>query len=146
MNKFVKKALAVGMAVAIAGAAFAGCSAQTDNGGDTAEGKVYKVGICQLVQHEALDAATEGFKAALKDKLGDNVEFVEQNAAGDSATCATITNGFVADGVDLILANPTPALQAAVQSTTTIPIVATALSLKIIFRKKMSESQLTDVY
>jgi putative ABC transport system substrate-binding protein len=130
MNKIVKRVLATSMAVAMVGAAFAGCSAKTDEGTTTnnAEAKTYTVGIAQLVQHEALDAATEGFKEALSEKLGDNVVFVEKDAAGDIPTCATITNGFVADGVDLILANPTPVLQAAAQSTTTIPIVATAVT------------------
>lgn len=90
--------------------------------------QVYKVGICQLVQHEALDAATEGFKAALTDRFGENVVFDEQNASGDPATCATIANQFVANGVDLIMANATPALQAAVAATAEIPIVATSVT------------------
>lgn len=127
MNKIVKRVLATSMAVAMVGASFAGCKAKTDDNKD-AQAKTYTVGIAQLVQHEALDAATEGFKEALKEKLGENVVFVEKDAAGDIPTCATITNGFVADGVDLILANPTPVLQAAAQSTTTIPIVATAVT------------------
>ena len=67
-----------------------------------------------LVQHEALDAATQGFKDALVEKLGEgSVKFDEQNASGDSANCATIVNGFVSNGVDLILANATAPLQAA---------------------------------
>ena len=93
-----------------------------------AEGEVYTVGICQLVQHVALDAATQGFKDALIEALGDKVQFVEQNAANDIPTCATIVNGFVSDGVDLILANATPALQAAVAATDSIPILGTAVT------------------
>ena len=93
-----------------------------------AEGEVYTVGICQLVQHVALDAATQGFKDALTEALGDKVVFVEQNAANDIPTCATIVNGFVSDGVDLILANATPALQAAVAATDSIPILGTAVT------------------
>ena len=86
--------------------------------GDKAENKHYTVGICQLVQHDALDAATKGFRDAITDALGaENVTFDEQNAAGDSATCATICNGFVSSGVDLILANATGALQAAAAAT-----------------------------
>ena len=85
------------------------------------------VGICQLVQHPALDLATQGFKDALKEKLPD-VVFDEQNASGDSATCAVIANGFVASGVDLIMANATPALQAAVAATADIPILATSIT------------------
>ncbi len=89
----------------------------------------YKVGVCQLVQHDALDAATEGFQQALKDELGEeNVEFDVQNAAGDSALCSTITNQFVSDGVDLILANATASLQAASASTADIPVLGTAVT------------------
>ena len=97
--------------------------------GDKAENKHYTVGICQLVQHDALDAATKGFRDAITDALGaENVTFDEQNAAGDSATCATICNGFVSSGVDLILANATGALQAAAAATKDIPILGTAVT------------------
>ncbi len=97
--------------------------------GDKAEDKHYTIGICQLVQHEALDAATKGFRDAITDALGaENVTFDEQNAAGDSATCATICNGFVSSGVDLILANATGALQAAAAATKDIPILGTAVT------------------
>ena len=92
------------------------------------ESQTYNVGICQLVQHVALDAATEGFKDALTDKLGDAVTFDEQNAQGDSKTCSTIINSFVSNDVDLILANATPALQAAAAGTDTIPILGTAVT------------------
>ena len=83
----------------------------------TAEDATYSIGIIQLVQHPALDAATQGFRDALTEKLGDSVEFNEQNAQGDSTNCATIVNGFVSDNVDLILANATAALQAAFAAT-----------------------------
>ena len=92
------------------------------------DGKVYTVGICQLVQHEALDAATQGFKDALTEALGDKVVFEEQNASNDIPTCGTICAGFAASNVDLILANATPALQAAVSATQTIPILGTAVT------------------
>ena len=88
----------------------------------------YTVGICQLVQHAALDAATEGFKAALTDKLGDSVSFLEQNASGDSATCNIICNQFVSEEVDLIMANATPALLAASSATNQIPILGTSVT------------------
>ena len=90
-------------------------AAESTAASDTAaaDGQTYKVGICQLVQHVALDAATQGFKDALTEQLGDAVTFEEKNAQGDSNTCTTIINGFVSDNVDLILANATPALQAA---------------------------------
>lgn len=93
-----------------------------------AEGQSYTVGICQLVQHDALDAATQGFKDALTEKLGDSVQFEEQNASGDTANCSTIINGFVSSGVDLILANATAPLQAAAQATSDIPVLGTSVT------------------
>lgn len=90
--------------------------------------KKFTVGICQLVQHPALDAATNGFKKALTDKLGDRVSFDVQNASGDTATCAVISNQFVSSNVDLILANATPALQAAQTATSKIPILGTSVT------------------
>ena len=90
--------------------------------------KTYTVGICQLVQHPALDAATQGFQDALTDKLGDAVTFDSQNASNDTAACATICGGFASDKVDLIMANATPALQAAVSATSTIPILGTSVT------------------
>lgn len=92
------------------------------------DGTVYKVGICQLLQHEALDAATQGFKDALTEEFGDRVEFDEQNAQGDTNTCSTIINSFVSGNVDLILANATPALQAAAAGTNEIPILGTSVT------------------
>lgn len=90
--------------------------------------EVYNVGICQYVQHPALDAATQGFQDALKDKLGDKVTFDVQNASNDTAACATIANQFVSSDVDLILANATPSLQAAAAATNTIPILGTSIT------------------
>ena len=90
--------------------------------------ETYTVGICQLVQHVALDAATQGFKDALTEELGDAVTFDEQNAQGDSNTCSTIINSFVSTGGDLILANATPALQAAAAGTNEIPILGTSVT------------------
>lgn len=92
-------------------------------------GKVYHIGVCQLVEHEALDAATQGFQDALKDKLGENnVVFDVQNAQGEETNCATICTGFVSDNVDLILANATASLQAASAATNSIPIVGTSIT------------------
>ena len=88
----------------------------------------YTVGVCQLVQHVALDAATQGFQDALKAKLGDQVTFDVKNASGDSNTCSTIANSFVSNGVSLIMANATPALQAAVAATGDIPILGTSVT------------------
>lgn len=88
----------------------------------------YVIGICQLAQHEALDAATQGFQDALTEKLGDKVTFQVQNASGEFANCSTIINGFVSGGVDLILANATSPLQAAVSATDSIPILGTSVT------------------
>ena len=92
------------------------------------EAQVFNVGICQLVQHPALDAATQGFKDALTEKLGDAVTFNEQNASGDAATCSVICNQFVSDEVDLIMANATASLQAAASATNVIPILGTSIT------------------
>ncbi len=96
--------------------------------GAFAEETTYNVGICQLVQHPALDEATLGFKDSLSEKLGENVIFDEQNASGDSATCITIINSFISEDVDLILANATAALQAAQAGTADIPILGTSIT------------------
>ena len=104
-------------------------AAQDDNQGSTdGEGTKYTVGICQLVQHEALDAATQGFIDALNEALPGQVEFQNKNASGDNANCSTIVNGFVSDGVDLIMANATPALQAAQSATNEIPVLGTSVT------------------
>ena len=88
----------------------------------------YTVGICQLVQHDALDAATKGFMDALTEELGDKVTFNNQNASGDSPMCSTIVGQFLANEVDLIMANATPALQAAAAATTETPILGTSIT------------------
>ena len=94
----------------------------------SAADQTYVVGICQLVQHPALDAATQGFKDVLTEKLGENVVFEEQNASGDPATCSLICNQFVSDEVDLIMANATASLQAAASATNSIPILGTSVT------------------
>ena len=89
----------------------------------------YTIGICQLVQHDALDAATQGFQDALNEALGEeNITWDLQNAQNDTATCATITNAFVASGVDLFMANGTAALQSAQAATSEIPILGTSIT------------------
>ena len=91
-----------------------------------AEDKVYQIGVLQLVQHNALDAATNGFVDTLKNLLGDKVNFDIQNAQGDVQNCASIASGFT--GYDLIMANATPALQACMNVTSTIPILGTSVT------------------
>lgn len=133
----MKKILALAMVAALAlgltacgnsdstGTDPAGSSAGAENTG-TAQ---YTVGVCQLVQHEALDAATQGFIDALNDIMGEGVVDVDvQNAQNDSPTCSTIVNSFVSADVDLIMANATPALQAATAGTSDIPILGTSVT------------------
>lgn len=89
----------------------------------------YTIGICQMLEHPALDAATEGFQDACKEKFGeDKVEFDLQNAQGEQAMCSTIANNFVSADVDLILANATLPLQTAAQATADIPIIGTSIT------------------
>lgn len=126
----IKKIMAMTAAGAMVTSALAGCggSASTTETSQTGD-KVYKIGLCQLVQHDALDAATQGFEDKLTELLGEgNVEFDLQNAAGDSATCSTIVNQFVSAGDDLIFANATASLQAAASATADIPIVGTSIT------------------
>ncbi|MBQ1597686.1 MAG: ABC transporter substrate-binding protein [Lachnospiraceae bacterium] len=122
-----KKVITALLCATMAIGMMAGCgSGKGSNQGGNAK---YKVGICQLVQHPALDAATEGFKEAMEKELGkDNVSFDEQNAAGDSATCATIANSFVSQKVDLIMANATASVSASASATADIPIVGTSVT------------------
>ena len=94
------------------------------------EGETYRIGILQLVQHEALDAATQGFKDALSEKLGDRVVFAyDLNASGDIDNCSKAANTITSDpDVDLILANATPALQAVSTATADIPVLGTSIT------------------
>jgi putative ABC transport system substrate-binding protein len=119
MKRTIKRIVALALACVLIASCFAGCSSSKAK---------YTIGICQAVQHPALDSATEGFKKALTDKLGDQVEFDEQNASGESTVNTTICNQFVANGVDLIMANATDALVAARTATNTIPIVGTSIT------------------
>ena len=100
----------------------------TDPAEPSGDAATYTVGICQLVQHEALDAATQGFIDALNEALPGQVKIEEKNASGDSNSCATIVNGFVSEGVDLIMANATAALQAAASATSDIPVLGTSIT------------------
>ena len=130
-----KRILAIGVIAAMA-ASLAACGGNT--GGDTktsaageqgAEGKTFNVGVVQLVEHPALDAATKGFQEELTKKLGEgNVTFDVQNAQGESANLSTISNNFVSANVDLIMANATGALQAASAATDKIPVLGTSIS------------------
>ena len=141
MRKITRRSFLAAAAVCGAAAALTACGGSSASsaaassvassaaaGSAAASSDSYTVGICQLVQHAALDAATQGFEDALTAEFGDNVKFDFQNAQGDSATCATIANGFVSAGVDLIMANATPALQAAQSATNEIPVLGTSVT------------------
>ena len=118
----MKKIIAMLLAMLML-ASMTACS-QADGGADT-----YTVGICQLLTHPALDAATQGFKDALVAEMGEGVvNFKDQDAGGEYNNCATIVDGFVAENVDLILANATAPLQAAASATSEIPILGTSVT------------------
>ncbi len=102
--------------------AFTACDTPTEDDGK------YVVGICQLTQHVALDAATEGFMDALTEEFGDNITFELKNANNDQNACPTIIANLVSADVDLIMANATPALTAAVNGTDTIPVLGTSIT------------------
>ena len=118
----MKKLLALTLALLLVAAtplALASCNKEEDT---------YTVGIIQLIQHTALDAATKGFKDVLTEEFGDKVSFVEHNANGDSTACTTAAQDLVTKNVDLILGNATAALQAAYNATETIPVLGTSIT------------------
>lgn len=143
----MKKILATGLALSLAlsltacmgGTTSSGSAGSASSGGASASASTgsassggdgtYTIGICQQMQHVSLDEATQGFKDALTELLGEgNVEFDYQNAGGEQANCTSIVSKFVTDNVDLIMANATTAVQCAKEATTTIPIVGTSVT------------------
>lgn len=122
MKRIIAMVLAVMMMLSMAA-----CQPSGQAGGANQDEK-FVVGVCQLVPHAALDAATKGFVDTLKKELGDKVEIIEKVGGGDMATCTPIINDFVSKDVDLIMANATPALQAAVAATEDIPILGTSVT------------------
>lgn len=123
--------LAGAMAFALTACGSSNEDSQNNDDSTASSSDSYTVGICQLMQHAALDAATQGFQDKLTELMeadGKSVEFDLQNASGDSATCTTIVNGFVSAGDDLIMANGTAALQAAQSGTADIPILGTSIT------------------
>ena len=112
---------------ASASAGDASASASTGSASSGGDG-VYRIGICQQMQHVSLDEATKGFEDALTELLGDQVEFDYQNAGNEPSNCSSIVTKFVTDDVDLIMANATLAVQNAKEATTTIPIVGTSVT------------------
>ena len=113
-----KNFLALLLTAIMAMSLLTGCGAANDT---------YQIGVLQLTQHAALDAANEGFIAAL-DASGIKYEVDQQNASGDSSTCVTVADKFVNDGKDLIYTIATPAAQAVAGATSDIPIVGSAIT------------------
>jgi len=119
MKKIVSVILVVALCLGVC-AAFAGCS----------DSNTYNVGICQLMVHDSLDAATQGFIDALtaEAEAADKTVNFDTQVAGEANLCTTVINTFTAKKVDLIMANATPALLAAANATTTIPVLGTSVT------------------
>ncbi len=123
-RKLLSAALAATMTLTLAA-----CGSAQDDAQSAENPDAYIVGICEQMEHVSLSEATRGFKDALTEALGaDNVTFREQNAGGEQTNCTTIINGFVSEGVDLILANATWPLQAAQSATADIPVLGTSVT------------------
>lgn len=116
----MKKLIAIMMVIAVLAAGMVGCKDKTD----------YTVGVCQLMKHDALDAATKGFEDALKAEMGKagKTVTIDVQVAVETANCTTIINTFTSKQVDLIMGNATPALLAAANATTTIPVLGTSVT------------------
>jgi len=124
----MKKILALSLAAVMTLGLMTGCGAkEAETAAGGAEGKTYKIGVIQLVEHAALDASNQGFVAALDD-AGISYEIDQQNAQNDQSACQTIAEKLVNDKNDLILAIATPAAQAVAGATTEIPILVTAVT------------------
>lgn len=115
----MKKILAIVLSLVLV-VSLAACGGASDD--------TINVGVVQLIQHDALDAATQGFVDTLKAEFGDKVVIDVQNASGEATNCTTIVNGFVSSNVDLIMANATAALQAAREGTADIPVLGTSIT------------------
>ena len=124
-KKLLALALSAAMTLSLAACGDGGSPAAS---GSATGGQTYTVGVCQLAQHPALDAATQGFVDALKAEFGDAIDIQVQNAGGEVTNCSTIINGFVSNGVDLILANATSPLTTAASATSDIPILGTSVT------------------
>ncbi len=120
-----KKVMAAGMAAVLSLSVMAGCSKEEESSGQK------KIGVVQLVEHDALDAAYKGFKEGLEDagyKDGDKIKIEYKNAQNEQSNCQTIAQQFVTDKCDLVLAIATPAAQAMANESKDIPILVTAVT------------------
>lgn len=125
MKNSVKKLLSLFTITVLLITVFSACADTNGGLNDTAK---YRIGICQFIKHAAVDSATEGFKAALTEKLDNAVVFDYQNATGEKANAASICNTFATNNYDLIFANSTNALAAAAEATSQIPVVACSVT------------------
>lgn len=130
MKKLIALVMAAIMLLSLAACGGATTPAGTDGAADApAEDKSWTIGICQWVQHPALDSATEGFIDAVTEGLGEsNVKFMNENANNEATNCTSIINSFVSAEVDLIMGNATPAVAAAYNATEIIPILGTSVT------------------
>lgn len=132
MKKLIALLIAATMLLSLAACGGTPTPAGTDGAADNSNSETnegWTIGICQLVQHPALDSATKGFKDAVIAGLGEaNVKFMDENASNDPANCTSIVNSFVSAEVDLIMANATPAVGAAYNATDVIPILGTSVT------------------
>ncbi len=136
MKKFLKiTAILLSLAMVIA---FAACGGKTDvqptdadtasDAQDVSSDKTFKIGVIQLLEHDALNANYQGFLDKINELMPGQVEIDYQNAQGEQTNCTTIVNKFVSDGVDMIFAIATPAAQAAKTATSDIPILISSVT------------------
>ena len=120
----MKKIIALTLVLVMLTVALTGC------GTGSSSDKAFTVGVCQLMVHDSLDQATQGFIEALTadiEAAGGTVD-IDSQVAGEAGLCTTVINTFTAKKVDLIMANATPALLAAANATTTIPVLGTSVT------------------
>ena len=123
MKKIVSLLLVLAMVLAL-------CACGAKEEAAPAAADAYTVGVCQLMEHESLDKATKGFVDALTAELeaaGKTVS-IDVQVAGEANLCTTVINTFTAKKLDLIMANATPALLAAANATTEIPVLGTSVT------------------
>ena len=128
LRKLTSLLLVLLIALTLPACGSSGAQTAPDTAAPTEDDGLYTIGICQLVQHQAHDDASLGFMDALNEVLPNQVTFINHVASNDIAACSGIVNQFIAEEVDLILANATPALQIASAATAEIPILGTSVT------------------
>ena len=128
LRRTAAAALSAALLVALSACSGGTASEPSSDPGQSADTTTYTIGVVQQMQHDALDAATQGFQDALTEKLGDQVSIKVENASGDSNNCNTIVGSFLSSDVDLIMANGTTALQSAASATEDVPILGTSIT------------------